>query len=216
MPQTSASAPYAVLFDMDGTLVNTEPLWAVAETELLAEYGLSWSPEQAEELTGWALEQAAEHLRGYGVPLGVEEVIGRLEQQVMAQLRGDLPWVAPTRDLLAECAQRGVPVALVTMSRRAMADIVIAAAPGRFDFSVTGDEVVHPKPDPWPYLHAAEALGVPPHRCIAIEDSSTGAQAARDAGCTVYTVGPQAGQILGLPALPPNPTLDELVPVTSA
>ena len=147
--------------------------------------------------------------------MGVEEIIGRLESMVMVHLREQLPWVWATHDLLVQCQQRGIPAALVTMSRREMAQIVIDAAPAPFAFSVTGDEVEHPKPDPWPYLHAAQTLGVPASRCVVIEDSATGAQSGRDAGCTVYTTGPNAGRILELPALPPKPTLDELLPLAS-
>lgn len=180
----------AVLWDMDGTLVDTEPYWIEREHELVAEFGGTWSDADAHSLIGFDLLDAAHELqtRG-GVELERVEIVERLLDGVIARVARALPWRPGAPELLAECVAAGVPCVLVTMSWRRLADAVIEAAPpGSFVASVTGDEVTNGKPDPEPYLAAAALLGVDSAHCVAIEDSPTGAASAVAAGCATLGV----------------------------
>jgi len=196
--------PAAVLWDMDGTLVDTEPYWFECEHALVAEFGGTWTDADAHSIVGFALLDSAREIRVRGgVDLPEPEIVERLLDGVIARVAERLPWRPGAPELLAECRAAGVPCALVTMSWRRLADAIIAAAPtGSFVASVTGDEVDNGKPDPEPYLAAAAALGVDPAECVAIEDSPTGVASALAAGCAtlgvphVVAVAPAPGLIL--------------------
>lgn len=197
MPETFR--PAAVLWDMDGTLVDTEPYWIAAEHELVAEHGGTWTHEQALQLVGNPLAVSAGVLRDAGVDLPVPEIVDRLLARVTAQVRDDVPWRPGARALLEVLADAGVPCALVTMSYTVLAEAVTAHVPGAFATLVTGDQVERGKPDPEPYLVAAHRLGVPPSECVAIEDSPTGVTSALAAGArtlgveAVLPIEPRAG-----------------------
>ncbi len=194
--------PAAVLWDMDGTLVDTEPYWFDIEFELVAEFGGTWSNADAHSLVGFDLLDSAHELRTRGgVRLEPVEVVERLLDGVIRRVADQLPWRPGAPELLAECVAADVPCVLVTMSWRRLADAVIAAAPpGSFVTSVTGDEVSNGKPDPEPYLVAAAALGVDPAACVAIEDSPTGVAAALAAGCATLGV-PHVVPVAAAPGL---------------
>ncbi len=180
----------AVLWDMDGTLVDTEPYWFESEFELVAEFGDTWSEDDARSLVGFDLLDSAHELRSRGgVRLEPVEVVERLLDGVIARVAHRLPWRPGAPELLAECVTAGIPCVLVTMSWRRLADAVIASAPPwSFVASVTGDEVSRGKPDPEPYLAAAALLAVDPGECVAIEDSPTGVASALAAGCATLGV----------------------------
>ena len=186
----SSLLPAAVLWDMDGTLVDTEPSWMAAEYALVAEHGGSWSEEQARALVGNALPTSAEFLRrDGGVDLPLEVIVEQLTDRVVADVRRTVPWRPGARELLRSLRAAGVPCALVTMSYTSLADAVVSALePGAFAAVVTGDAVRNGKPHPEPYLTAAALLGVAPQECVAIEDSRTGAASAQAAGCAVVAV----------------------------
>jgi HAD superfamily hydrolase (TIGR01509 family) len=182
--------PAAVLWDMDGTLVDTEPYWIEAERELVAEHGGVWTDEHAHALVGNPLLVSAEYIRAHGdVDLPPVEIVERLLDGVIAAVRRRVPWRPGVQKLLDELTGEGVPCALVTMSWTRLADAVTAQLPaGTFDVVVTGDQVRHGKPHPEPYLTAAALLGVRPGDCLAIEDSPTGAASAAAAGVPVVAV----------------------------
>ncbi len=182
--------PHAVLWDMDGTLVDSEPYWIAEETELVAAYGGTWTEQDALLLVGRALLDSAGILVGRSpVTLTPEQVVDRLVAGVGRRLADRMPWRPGAAALLAELVDSGVPTALVTMSYRSLTDRLEAALPRRmFDAVVVGDEVGRGKPHPEPYLRAAELLGVEPARCIAIEDSEPGARSAATAGCRTIVV----------------------------
>jgi HAD superfamily hydrolase (TIGR01509 family) len=176
--------------DMDGTLVDTEPMWMAAETRLVAEFGNAWGPADAARMIGLPLPEAAAVLQGHGVDLPGEAIVTRLLGHVVDAVRGDAPWQPGALALLGELAAVGVPSALVTMSYRELADAVTSQAPdGAFVVVVPGDEVTHGKPDPEPYLVAAARLGVDVTSCVAIEDSPPGIASALASGAR--TVGVQ-------------------------
>jgi HAD superfamily hydrolase (TIGR01509 family) len=184
-----APLPDAVLWDLDGTLVNSEPYWMAAETELVAEHGGTWTYEDGVALVGLPLLTAARILADHGVPLAPEEIVEHLVGQVADRLRDAVPWQPGALEILAALADAGVPCALVTMSYRVLADAVTAAAPaGLFRVVVCGDEVTHGKPHPEPYLRAAELLGVDVTRCVAVEDSRPGIASALASGARTVGV----------------------------
>jgi HAD superfamily hydrolase (TIGR01509 family) len=180
----------AVLWDMDGTLVDTEPYWIEAEYELVAEHGGTWSREHALNLVGNDLLLSGAYIRDHGgVDLEPAEIVDRLLDGVIARIRRSVPWRPGAVELLAGLKAAGIPCALVTMSYQKFVAPVLAALPaGTFTAVVTGDAVTVGKPHPEPYLTAAAVLGVDPRHCLAIEDSNTGAKSAVAAGCTVLVV----------------------------
>ena len=182
--------PSAVLWDMDGTLVDTEPYWMETEFALAAEYGGTWSQELALELVGNDLITSGRFIRRHmGIDLTPEEIVERLLDGVVARVRNEVPWRPGARELLEALREASVPTALVTMSIRSMADDVIAAIPfDAFDAIVTGDVVANPKPHPEPYLVAAAELGVDVRDCVAIEDSPAGLTSAWSAGAVTVGV----------------------------
>lgn len=188
--------PSAVLFDMDGTLVDTEPSWFAAEAQLVADHGGTWTETDSLRLVGWGLEDAAAELRRAGVRLGVRAIVDELLTRVVAATRARTVHRAGARELVEALRARGVPLALVTSSEAPLAEVVIASlgGPGVFDVVVTGD-LGHPaKPAPDPYLRAAAALarhpGGPPDpaRMLAVEDSRTGIRSATAAGLRTLAV----------------------------
>jgi HAD superfamily hydrolase (TIGR01509 family) len=180
----------AVLFDMDGTLVDTEPYWIAAEYALVESFGGTWSEEHAHALVGNALIDSAIYLRKHGsVDLDPPAIVERLLDDVVRSTEGIVPWRPGARELLAALAERGVPCALVTMSYTRLAETMTdELPPGTFAAVVTGDQVNDGKPHPEAYLTALERLGVSAAHSVAIEDSPTGIASAEAAGCIVVAV----------------------------
>ncbi|WP_083504969.1 HAD family hydrolase [Nesterenkonia jeotgali] len=189
----------AVFWDMDGTLVDTEPYWIAEERALVEAHGGTWSQEQAHSLVGQALSHSATVLREAGVDMTVREIIDHLIPRVAARAAAKMPWRPGARELLADLHAAGVRCALVTMSEKPLAEAVVAALPaGQLEFLVTGDMVSRGKPDPEAYLQAfrtmsddhAQRSGEPLQmsRCIAIEDSVPGVTAAADSGLVTLAV----------------------------
>ena len=191
--ETAAGAtrllPAAVLWDMDGTLVDTEPAWMGAEEALVHEFGGVWTQQDALGMIGLPLLSAADILQDHGVDLPVEVIVERLVDGVVDAVGRALVWQPGARELLDELRAAGVPCALVTMSYRRFAEAVLAQGPpDLFDAVVTGDEVTHPKPHPEPYLRGAEMLGVDIALCVAIEDSPPGIASALASGARTLGV----------------------------
>lgn len=184
------SSLQAVLWDMDGTLVDTEPYWIAAEYRLVEAHGGQWSEEHAKALVGNPLLVSARYIAQHGnVDLPLEQIVDQLLHEVIAATRRRTSWRSGVLALLAELKAAGVPCAMVTMS---YANLALAVAeqlpPGTFQTLVTGDLLSNGKPDPEAYLTAAARLGVEPGRCVAIEDSPPGIASAEAAGCVVIAV----------------------------
>ena len=194
-----APLPAAVLFDMDGLLVDTEPVWTVAEVELARELGGEFTPELKAAIVGTRMEVAVPTvLRWFGAPAEAEDVartsVWLLER--MVGLFAARPLVLPgVPELLEGLRQAGVPTALVSSSYRVLVDAVLAHGIGPFEVTVAGDEVLHGKPHPQPYLLAAERLGVDPAGCVVLEDSPAGVASGEAAGCAVVAVPSVAGVV---------------------
>lgn len=206
--------PAAVLWDMDGTLVDTEPYWIEAEHELVAAHGGVWTDEFAHQLVGNALEVSAQLILDQsGISLSVPEIIDALLQRVIARVEQRVPWRPGARELLLELGSLGVPNVLVTMSWRTLAEMVVRNLPdGAFDALVTGDEVSHGKPHPEPYLAATRLLGVEPGECIAIEDSPAGVRSAAAAGVPTIAI----PHVVPVPTVPGAVRIDTLAGVGAA
>jgi HAD superfamily hydrolase (TIGR01509 family) len=179
----------AVLWDMDGTLVDTEPYWLAAQSEIARKHGLNWTMQDARATVGQAMPVTATILQERGVSLSTEEIINDLLERVVAKLEGGIPWLPGAERILADLAAARIPSALVTMAFSPVATRVASAAPiGTFHAVVAGDAVPHGKPHPAPYLAAAELLSVEPSRCVAVEDSVSGTTSAQAAGMEVVVV----------------------------
>lgn len=188
-PRAQRALPAAVLWDMDGTIVDTEPYWMAAEREIVEDAGGTWTDEQALQLVGNPLLRSAEIILEQSPVTGTPEaVVDHIQGRVEAQLRTRVPWRPGAQALLRELTALRVPCALVTMSYAVLAQVLVDALPaGSFAAVVTGDAVIHGKPHPEPYLTAAGLLGLDPAACLAIEDSPTGVGSAVAAG--VPTIG---------------------------
>ncbi len=173
---------------MDGTLIDSEPYWIAAETELAARFGVVWTHEDGLGLVGNPLTVSAQVLRDRGVDMEIDDIIGFLLMRVSDDVRGHVPWQEDARRLLEAAVAAGIPCALVTMSYTRMADAFLAAVPEAFSVVVTGDRVSRGKPDPEAYLTAARELGVDIADCVAIEDSPSGVGSAWSAGARTVGV----------------------------
>ncbi|GAB3540869.1 HAD family hydrolase [Arthrobacter tecti] len=177
----------AVLWDMDGTIVDTEPYWIEAEHELVNTHGGSWSDEEATGLVGQSLTFSAGVLQAAGVSLSVREIIDHLIGRVTERVRVSVPWRPGARELLLALRENGIPCAMVTMSEQLLAQEVARKLPvGTFELLVTGDMVARGKPDPEAYQLAFDGLGssraLDKSRVVAIEDSIPGIASAKAAG----------------------------------
>lgn len=190
----------AVLFDMDGLLVDTEPLWFETETEVMARLGAPWTKEDQERLLGGSMEHTVGYLLSKATRPAPPAEVARWMTDGMLRRAGDgRVIVRPgVHELIAEVAAAGLPYALVTGSQREFTDAVLGSTGLSFTATVTGDDVTRPKPDPEPYLLAAKLLDAAPERCVALEDSPSGVASATGAGCLVIAV----PSLLPIPAAP--------------
>jgi HAD superfamily hydrolase (TIGR01509 family) len=190
----------AVLFDMDGLLVDTEPLWLETETEVMERLGAPWSEQDQRELLGGSMERTVSYLLARAARPVPPAVVARwMLEGMLERTRAGRVVIRPgARELLAEVAAAGVPHALVTSSQRPFAEAVLGATGLRFPVTVCGDDVAATKPAPDPYLLAAKLLDAAPGDCVALEDSPNGAASATAAGCRVIAV----PSLLPIPPVP--------------
>lgn len=205
---TERKLPAAVLWDMDGTLIDSEPDWIAAETALAAEHGVEWTHEDGLAMVGNPLPVSAQMMIDRGVAMAPEAITDSLLASVTASVRGRVPWQEDGRALYLRLRAQGIPTALVTMSYASLAEVFVAATPG-FDAVVTGDAVANGKPHPESYLTAAAALGVDIADCLAIEDSPSGVRSAVASGARAVGV-KRLSPVDALPRLSRVRSLDSL------
>ena len=205
MPATATLA--AVLWDMDGTLIDSEPIWIAQQFAMAAQHGGTWSTEQGLALVGADMHDTALAMQAAGVDLEAAELVSTLERAVIDSLHGTVPWSPGARELLTALPHQGVPCALATTSSHEMAALVAGAAPdGAISVVVGAEDVTRTKPSPEPYLRAAELLGVRIEQCVAVEDSSNGLASAMASGAATLAVPndavlPDAGAFTTWPTL---------------
>ncbi len=183
----------AVLFDMDGLLVDSEPLWLEAETAVVLRLGgapSDWTEADQRHLLGGSLDRTVRYLLTKAAEPVPPDVIGDwLLSEIAGRVREHgVPMRPGALELLAAVAAAGLPRALVTSSQRRFMETVLASTDMRFDALVCADDVSATKPAPEPYLLAAKLLEVDPGCCVALEDSPNGVASAQAAGCRVIAV----------------------------
>jgi HAD superfamily hydrolase (TIGR01509 family) len=181
----------AVLWDMDGTLVDSEKVWAEVQLRVLPELGGTWTDEDSLGLIGSDLRDAVQVWLA-ALPPGVitaDELAERIFGEVIESLRREVDFQPGALELLRALRKADVPCAMVSASYRVMIDAVLGhLTDDPFDVIVAGDEVINGKPHPEPYLTAAAKLGVDPAQCVVIEDSLTGTESGTAAGAYVVAV----------------------------
>ncbi len=183
-------ASTAVLFDMDGLLIDSEPLWLQVETAVMARLGADWTTTDQAQLLGGSLNRTVRYLLAKATKPAPPEVVAEWLMAGIAERVRDhgVPLQPGARELLAQVKAAGLPCAMVTSSERRFMQVVLASTGMRFDALVCADDVSVTKPDPEPYLLAAKLLDVDPGRCVALEDSPNGVASAEAAGCRVIAV----------------------------
>jgi HAD superfamily hydrolase (TIGR01509 family) len=205
----------AVMFDMDGLLVDSEPLWFEAERVVMDRLGGSWSEADQQVLVGGSMDSTVSYLLGKGTKQPEPAVVaGWLVEEMVRLLRTrPVPVMPGAAELVAEVRAAGLPHALVTSSEPEIVEAVTARLPaGSFPVVVCAADVSVAKPDPEGYLLAAARLGADPQYCIALEDSPNGVAAAEAAGYRTVAVP-------GIAPVPENPgrvVLSSLAGITLA
>jgi HAD superfamily hydrolase (TIGR01509 family) len=183
--------PAAVLFDMDGTLVDSEKVWDIALRELAVRAGGTLSDAGRKAMIGTSMAVSMQIMRDdLGQPDRPEPPdVAWLVSRVLELFAEGLVWRPGASELLHAVRMAGLPTALVTSTGRALVDVALKTIGAEnFDVVVCGDDVRMPKPDPEPYRTAATLLRVPIEDCVAIEDSPTGVASALASGAAVLAV----------------------------
>ena len=200
---------FAVLFDMDGTIIDSEPYWMASEQALAAEHNGNWTAKDGLDIIGMDLDESSKVIKERAnIPLEPDEIKNRLTNDVQSKLAKVVPWRPGAQELLLDLRRHNVKTALVTMALHRMAQQVVDAIPfAAFDVIVAGDDVTRGKPHPEAYEKAAALLGFETKNCIAFEDSITGLSSAESAG--TYAIG--IPNIIEIPVKPGRviwPTLE--------
>jgi HAD superfamily hydrolase (TIGR01509 family) len=180
----------AVLFDLDGTLADTEPLSQAAWAAVIARHGYEPTPEDLASLPGMSFSQAYGVFAAQVALPGEDAIFDEHSAHLFPAIDADLKVFADAIDVVRALAAQDVPLALVSASRRPRVQRTLRAAgiEGCFDVLVCGGEVARPKPAPDGYLAAAQALGVAPACCVVVEDTASGVRAGRAAGARVIAL----------------------------
>lgn len=179
----------AILFDLDGTLADTEPLWIRSKARVADNFGIDWSSADNLASVGQPTRVYSLEFVRRGARATPEQVAEAITMEVVRGLEDGISWRPGALSLLAEAVNAEMSTALVTMSYRAIAEAV-ARATGLpvFDVIVAGEDVTSSKPHPEPYRRALELLGLSPAEAVAVEDTETGAASAEGAGIRTLLV----------------------------
>ena len=192
----------AILFDMDGILIDSEPLWLEAEIEIMEELGCNWDQQDQINCLGGPIDKTENYMQDRSnniKPFGY--FTEKLDDVMEKKLSTKLNLIPNALEIINDCKRSELKIALVTASSGRLMKAVLKRFPvGIFDAVVSYDDVKRSKPDPEPYLLAAKTLGVDITNCVVLEDSLTGVQSGLSAGA----------QVIGIPHLvkmPSNPNL---------
>jgi HAD superfamily hydrolase (TIGR01509 family) len=212
-----ARSIYAVFFDQDGVLIDSEAAWDAARRAIVAETGGRWKPEATRAMMGMSAPEWSRYVRDeLGVALAPEEISARVVERLLAGYERELPLLPGAVAAVKRIAARW-PVALASSANREVIDAVLKGSglAEVFGATVAGEEVAHGKPAPDIYLEAARRLGVDPARSAAVEDSTNGLRAAAAAGMAVVALPnhefPPTDDALALAAATLD-SLDQLTP----
>jgi HAD superfamily hydrolase (TIGR01509 family) len=178
----------AVVFDMDGVLVDTEQLWDEVREELTTEWGGRYTPEAQRAMMGMSSTEWSTYLHEtVGLTQPPDAINAEVVSRMLERYARDLPQIPGAVDLVRRLKGEGFVLALASSSNVALIDSVLArlGIQELFTVSVSSEEVARGKPAPDVYLEASSRLGIEPRRCAAIEDSGSGIRAARAAGMRV-------------------------------
>lgn len=185
---TTDAQPAAVVWDLDGTVIDSEEYWIIAETEIVESFGGTWSHDDGLAVIGQGLSETALLMQERGVQLSSEDIISAMTSRVLKKMDERMPWRPGAPELIRGLFDAGIPLGIATMAYAEIAHRVANAISGvTFSAIVAGDQVTNSKPHPEIYLLATERLGVNPRDCVAIEDSPVGVTAASSAG--LFTIG---------------------------
>jgi HAD superfamily hydrolase (TIGR01509 family) len=190
MPRTPITVVDAVIFDLDGVLVDSETVWDECRRSVVARHGGSWRADATDAMMGMSSPEWAAYLRDQlGTPLPTSQIIDEVVSLVEDRYRRDLPLMAGAVSAVRDIARQW-PLGLASSSNRPIIDLFLDASGLREEFtvSVSSEEVGRGKPAPDVYLEAARRLAVPPQLCAAVEDSANGIRAGAAAGMTVVAV----------------------------
>jgi HAD superfamily hydrolase (TIGR01509 family) len=183
----------ALLFDMDGTVIDSEPLWLEAEIEVMAELGCHWDAQDQQNCLGGPMDRTEKYMQersGNIKPYGYFR--DNLNRVMQKKLLHDLKLVPNALELISSAKKIGIKTALVTASGSVLMNIALKKFPdGIFDATVSRDDVINSKPNPEPYLRAADLLEVNISNCVVFEDSETGVTSGLASGA----------QVIGIPHL---------------
>jgi HAD superfamily hydrolase (TIGR01509 family) len=180
----------AVVFDLDGVLIDSEPLWAQVREELTKESGGRWHAGAQREMMGLSSPEWSRYMHDeLGVPLAPPAISDTVVERLEARLRAGVPLLPHAREAVTAIAARW-PLAIASSANRPVIDLVLELTELASSFlaTVSSEEVPRGKPAPDVYLEAARRLGCDPTRCAAIEDSANGIRAARAGGMRVIAV----------------------------
>ncbi|MET9338294.1 HAD family phosphatase [Nonomuraea sp. NPDC003804] len=206
-----------VVFDLDGVLVDSEPVWEEVRRAYVAAHGGTWLPETQSRLMGMSTSEWAAYLAELGVRRSPDEIAAGVVGLMAERYRHGVPLMPGAKEAVARLAEHR-PLGLASSSPRALIDVVLDATGlgAFFSATVSTEEVAYGKPAPDGYLEAARRLGADPRGCVAVEDSSNGLRSAAAAGMRVIAVPhpryPPAPDALELAAAV-VPALGDLTPV---
>jgi HAD superfamily hydrolase (TIGR01509 family) len=180
----------AILFDMDGTIIDSEPLWLQAEIQVMAELGCHWDEQDQINCLGGPMERTEKYMQDRSGNVKPYGYFGqRLNEVMKLKFVKDLELIPNALELITKSKEAGLKTALVTASGRELMNSALTRFPeNSFDIAISRDDVANSKPHPEPYLMAAERLKVKIDECLVLEDSMTGVRAGLDSGAQVVAI----------------------------
>ena len=180
----------AILFDMDGTIIDSEPLWLQAEIEVMAELGCHWDEQDQINCLGGPMERTEKYMQDRSGNVKPYGYFGqRLNEVMKLKFVKDLELMPNALELITKSKEAGLKTALVTASGRELMNSALTRFPkNSFDIAISRDDVTNSKPHPEPYLMAAKRLEVKIEECLVLEDSMTGVRAGLDSGPQVVAI----------------------------